>query len=770
LRKNSGNIFAGRHERKLRRRAKAAIRHTPSRPPDDQVITNDGKDEDEDEEEVGSTIEVLPAAGASKRRATTATNNDAGKAMSGNDKAIAAKPTAIPATMNANTTIRKRKGNVGLNMMANFKSDSLAKGRRMTLTGSRGAGMFLGGRKVSSTWRNVAGTGPGIGAGDEMGVGVGKCSDCMVTWINVKRKKLTLVCFVMSIRNLIGLGSRQREPSSSPPSKIRRVEVPMPAASKTRPALGVTAAVTAAADDGVRRSKRLSEKHESSGSVDREESESEASSISSSSSETRSRSSYSRKLAGRSREEPVEKPASELGREQEVELEWSVSSPGRGRNLSKAKALVDRETSSSQREPGMMATGIEIGIEAGMYHPGAPRSTITTGRDGGPSFNLRSRTRSKLGSGFHVRTDTPISKQSRSQYRQPARSINMDKKDQKDLKHTDDIAGKGFSSADTDKENENRQAFGEAGAQGGHQGRRALRSIRLAGADQKNGNPREKNWFRPPKSRKQRTGMQDDVDEPERRPALGLGRQRIQDMCIGAEGDEAAEAFVWGTNVFGRGGTDMGSMMGTMMGGWSYELGEEVDDGMEGWQEGDKENVDLEFGIDGAYGHGRYSVRMNEDAEEYEDEDRAGIDMGIGVGLHGAFGGYGLEGLDLDLDMGMGQDENLYPFGHLSEGLQPYYCCDNDNVEEEDQDGHELQVNRPEGDGRYEYDDRHEARCFDPMALEMDPTCDVQLDTDLNLETEMQTMDTEDEPAIDMFGTRVSELQREIFAGGRGRW
>jgi hypothetical protein len=136
-------------------------------------------DHGEDEEEVGSTIEVLPAAGASKRRATTTSNKEAGKAKNGNDRAIITKPTTTtPATttMNANTntmTIRKRKGNVGLNMMANFKSDSLAKGRRMTLTGGR-TGIFLGGRKVSSTWRNVAGTGRGNGAGDEMDLMAGQ--------------------------------------------------------------------------------------------------------------------------------------------------------------------------------------------------------------------------------------------------------------------------------------------------------------------------------------------------------------------------------------------------------------------------------------------------------------------------------------------------------------------------------------------------------------------------------------------------------------------
>jgi hypothetical protein len=135
-------------------------------------------DHGEDEEEVGSTIEVLPAAGASKRRATTTSNKEAGKAKNGNDRATITKPTTTPATttMNANTntmTIRKRKGNVGLNMMANFKSDSLAKGRRMTLTGGR-TGIFLGGRKVSSTWRNVAGTGRGNGAGDEMDLMAGQ--------------------------------------------------------------------------------------------------------------------------------------------------------------------------------------------------------------------------------------------------------------------------------------------------------------------------------------------------------------------------------------------------------------------------------------------------------------------------------------------------------------------------------------------------------------------------------------------------------------------
>lgn len=487
----------------------------------------------------------------------------------------------------------------------------------------------------------------------------------------------------------------------------------------------------------------------------------------------------------------MDKPTSELGLEQEVELEWSVSSPGRGRNVSKAKALVDRETSLSQREPGMTATGIEIGLEAEMDHPGAPKSTITTGRDGGPSSGLRSRTRSKLGSSFHVRTDTPISKQSRSQYRLPAQYADSDRKDQKDLIHTHDIAGKGFSFADTDRENEHRQTVGEAEARAGHQGRRALRSIRLAGTDQKNGNSREKNWFRPPKSRKQRNGMRDDVDEPEGWPALGSGRQRVRDMAIGAEGDDAAaEAFVWGANVFRQDGTDMG--MGTMIGGWAYDLEENIEDGVEGWQEEDKENVGIDFGIGEEYGHAGYSVGMNGDMEEYgnrggdEDGDRVGLDMGMGVGLRGAYAGYGLEGLDLDLDMemgmDMGQDDGLYPVEHLSEGLQPYYCCDNDNIEEEnqDQDGDEFQIDRLEGDGHYGYEDRQEGQwAMDPMNpevdLAMDTTGDAHFDAESGLDLcqmqmQMHAMDTEDEPAIDMFGTRVSELQREIFAGGRERW
>jgi hypothetical protein len=148
----------------------------------------------EDEEEVGSTIEVLPATSTSKRPTTTSTNKDAGKAKNGNDRATITKPaTATPATTTMSTTIRKRKGNVGLNMMANFKSDSLAKGRRMTLTGSR-TGMFLGGRKVSSTWRNVAGEGRGAEAGDEMGVGVGEYGWSATSWIRNKREKLTLAC------------------------------------------------------------------------------------------------------------------------------------------------------------------------------------------------------------------------------------------------------------------------------------------------------------------------------------------------------------------------------------------------------------------------------------------------------------------------------------------------------------------------------------------------------------------------------------------------
>jgi hypothetical protein len=446
--------------------------------------------------------------------------------------------------------------------------------------------------------------------------------------------------------------------------------------------------------------------------------------------------------------------------------------------VSKAKALVDRETSSSQRELGMMATGIELGIEAEMDHPRPPQSTTTTGREAGPSFGLRSRTRSKLGSSFHVRTDTPISKQSRSQYRLPARSVGTDKKYPEDLSGNVVVVGKGGPSTHTDKENGHRQTVGKAGACAEHQDRRALRSIRLAGADKKNGNPREKNWFRPPKIRKRRTGMRDDVDESDHRPALGLGRQRFQDGAIGAEGDDTAEAFVWGTNAFGHGGTDMG--MGTMIGGWAYELGEDMEDGVEGWQEEEKENVGIDFEVNGAYGHGGYSVEMNGDREEYEDEsedeDRVGMDMGMRVGLQGAYGGYGLEGLDLglDMDMGMhmGQDDGLYPVERLSAGLPPYFHGDTykEDVDQEDQDEDELQVDGLGGDGRYGYDDRQEGRCFDPMALEMDPTCDVQIDIDPNLEPEMQTMDTEDEPAIDMFGTRVSELQREIFAGGRGRW
>jgi hypothetical protein len=143
-----------------------------------------------------------------------------------------------------------------------------------------------------------------------------------------------------------------------------------------------------------------------------------------------------------------------------------------------------------------------------------------------------------------------------------------------------------------------------------------------------------------------------------------------------------------------------------------------------------------------------------------------------------------LEGLDLglDMDMGMhmGQDDGLYPVERLSAGLPPYFRGDtyNEDVDQEnqDQDGDELQVDRSGGDGHYGFDDGQEGRWLDPMALEMDPSCDVQIDTDTGLQSEsqlemqMQTMDTEDEPAIDMFGTRVSELQREIFAGGRGRW
>lgn len=582
----------------------------------------------------------------------------------------------------------------------------------------------------------------------------------------------------MLIRISIALGPRQKEPSSSPPSKIRRVEVSKPASSKTKSAPVVAPAVTAGAKNGVRRSKRLSEKNESPGSVDREESESEASSASSSSSGTRSRSSYSRKLAaGRSREKPVEKPTSEPEREQEVELEWSVSSPGRGRNLSKAKGLVDRATKSPQRGPGMTATGIEIGVEAEMDHPGVPRSTMTASRDGGPSFGLRSKSRSKLGSSFHMRTDTPISKQSRSQYRPPAQYANSDKKCLEDLSGDVVVVVKGFSSADIDKENENRQTVGEAGARAVHQGRRALRSIKLGGPDRNQG-AREKNWFRPPKSRNRRTGMGDDVDEPKGGPGLGSGRQRNQNMASGAECEDAAETFVWGTKVFGQDGTEMGLTTGKMMGGWAYELGEDIEDGMEGWQEEDKENVDIDFGVGEVYGHGRYSVGMNGDMEEYEDRDedgdRVGMDMGMGVGLRRTYNGYGLENLDLklDLDMDMGQDDGLYPVDHPSAALPTYFDGDayNEDVDQDEDNGDELHIDELGGDGHYGYDDRQERRCFDPMALEMDPTCDVHIDTEPNFEPEMQTMDTEDEPAIDMFGTRVSELQREIFAGGRGRW
>ena len=114
--------MTGLHDRKIRRRIKAAIRHTPSKPLSLHDHQEEEGGEDDDERD---TIQVI-------NRPTTRPALDV----------VDPRPST--------TTVRKRKGNVGLSLMANFKSDSLARGKRMTLVQRDKSTRFLGGLKVSS--------------------------------------------------------------------------------------------------------------------------------------------------------------------------------------------------------------------------------------------------------------------------------------------------------------------------------------------------------------------------------------------------------------------------------------------------------------------------------------------------------------------------------------------------------------------------------------------------------------------------------------------
>lgn len=125
----------GRHERKIRRRIKSAIRHTPSKPLDqDSAGQSDEEEREEEDEDEDDIIHVLPR--------LPGTSKPGHQPMS---------ISTLPTSNEPATTIRKRKGNVGIALMTSFTSASMAKGKRMTLIHREREGRgFLGGKKVSS--------------------------------------------------------------------------------------------------------------------------------------------------------------------------------------------------------------------------------------------------------------------------------------------------------------------------------------------------------------------------------------------------------------------------------------------------------------------------------------------------------------------------------------------------------------------------------------------------------------------------------------------
>jgi hypothetical protein len=163
-------MLAGRYERKIRRRVKAAIRYIPSKP----LEIDSPVDEPDREEETG----VLTNPDKSKSKSKSEPKKDKEK----REKTVHGLPTRIPtlplpstlktkepSTMSTTTISlqqRKRQETAGLAMMRNFVSNSLnSKAGRMTLGSTHrtsGGGMtngrgFLGGKVLRSAW--------GIGTG-----------------------------------------------------------------------------------------------------------------------------------------------------------------------------------------------------------------------------------------------------------------------------------------------------------------------------------------------------------------------------------------------------------------------------------------------------------------------------------------------------------------------------------------------------------------------------------------------------------------------------
>ena len=120
----------------MRRRAKASIRHTPSKP----LYSDSNEDDEDDDQALGTTLKASTSVNPQTKRT-----------------ALDPQPTGLNETQ---AMKRKRKNSVGLALMANFKSDSLSKNKRLTLQGTVGGGGhgpsmikergFLGGKMLRS--------------------------------------------------------------------------------------------------------------------------------------------------------------------------------------------------------------------------------------------------------------------------------------------------------------------------------------------------------------------------------------------------------------------------------------------------------------------------------------------------------------------------------------------------------------------------------------------------------------------------------------------
>lgn len=337
--------------------------------------------------------------------------------------------------------------------------------------------------------------------------------------------------------------------------------------------------------------------------------------------------------------------------EPELELEWSVSSPGRGR------AEPPRET---RLDDGLV------------------------GRDD------RRRTPS-----FHVRTDTPVSRPSHTRF--PIQAQPNAQSRPSPLRPV------------LDEQIGSRRALGTLVQVDGEGDAKAREKIGKKG---------ERNWFKPPRAKARKRKYLDD-------PLPGEGDQRA-DTRFGDEDYREDDGMGY---RFGRPG--QGEMRQVLP--WT--------------EEDEKENL-------GTYGEDVLTMGMQMEAHGM-DLDHTGYQLG-----------------DLDLDQRdqmcprqESMETYIMPLELYSGGPYASYETDCDNPVQQYPNENDGVIQRYLNDDIKQQHPYELAQYNEPMDLDVHGTeLGMQLDP-------QELMDDEDsEPAIDMFGTRVSELQRQIFVGGRGRW